>query len=89
MLPSRPQWAVDDALWAQVDKGVKHQLFDSIQRLKVWLCMAHNYATKKQRRKWGSAGGKIGGYRRLLATTPERRKEIARLGAAARWGKVK
>ena len=48
--------------------------------------MARNNGTNAQRRKWGSKGGKIGGYRRLLALTPERRREIAKLGAAARWG---
>ena len=51
--------------------------------------MARNNGTTKQRRKWGSKGGKIGGYRRALSLTPERRKEIGRLGAAARWGNGK
>ena len=51
--------------------------------------MARNNGTKAQRRKWGSKGGKIGGYRRAMALTPDRRKEIARMGAAVRWGNGK
>jgi hypothetical protein len=51
--------------------------------------MAKNHGTKAQRRKWGAKGGKIGGYRRALSLTPERRSEIARMGAAALWARVK
>ena len=34
-----------------------------------------------------SKGGKVGGKARALALTKERRHEIARKAAAARWGK--
>jgi hypothetical protein len=34
-----------------------------------------------------AAMGRIGGPARAKALSPERRKEIARKGAAARWGK--
>jgi hypothetical protein len=33
----------------------------------------------------GRKGGKIGGKRRLISLTPERRKEIALKAARARW----
>jgi len=51
--------------------------------------MAKNNGTKAQRRKWGSKGGRIGGNRRALALSPERRAEIARMGAATRWARAK
>lgn len=35
----------------------------------------------------GRRGGRIGGKRRLVTMTPERRQEIARLAARKRWGK--
>ena len=35
----------------------------------------------------GKAGGKKGGKARAASLTPERRKEIAKKAAAARWGK--
>lgn len=35
----------------------------------------------------GRRGGKVGGPARAAALTPEQRKEIARKGAEARWGK--
>jgi hypothetical protein len=35
----------------------------------------------------GKIGGKIGGRRRALYLTTERKQEIARMGAAARWAK--
>lgn len=35
----------------------------------------------------GRLGGKKGGKARAKALTPERRREIARKAAAARWGK--
>jgi hypothetical protein len=38
-------------------------------------------------RAMGARGGRIGGKRRLVTMTAERRKEIARLGARTRWGK--
>ena len=38
---------------------------------------------------WGKKGGLIGGYKRALALTPERRREIAKRAAAARWGNGK
>jgi hypothetical protein len=38
-------------------------------------------------RKEGAKGGKIGGKLRLTKITPERRTEIAKLAAAARWAK--
>ena len=34
----------------------------------------------------GRRGGRIGGKRRLVTMTPERRQEIGRLGAQKRWG---
>ena len=37
----------------------------------------------------GRKGGKIGGKRRLKTMTSEERKEVARQGAKARWGKKK
>jgi len=37
----------------------------------------------------GRVGGKLGGKRRKDALTPERRKEIARIAAHARWKKSK
>jgi len=36
-------------------------------------------------RKQGARGGKIGGKRRLVTLTPQRRSEIARRAAVARW----
>jgi len=33
----------------------------------------------------GRKGGKIGGKRKLVTLTPERRKEIAQKAANARW----
>ena len=35
----------------------------------------------------GRKGGKIGGKRRLVTMTPERRSEVGRLAALKRWGK--
>ena len=43
--------------------------------------------TMKQREEWARKGGKIGGRRRAKALTPERRSEIARMGAIARHGR--
>jgi hypothetical protein len=43
--------------------------------------------SKAQKFKWSSAGGIVGGRRRALALSPERRKEIAKAAAAARWAK--
>ena len=40
-------------------------------------------------KKEGAKGGKIGGKKRLTTLTPERRQEIARKAAAARWGRNK
>lgn len=37
----------------------------------------------------GKTGGKLGGPARAAALTPERRSEIARKAAAARWAKKK
>lgn len=37
----------------------------------------------------GRKGGKIGGKRRLVTMTPERRKEVAREAAQKRWSKAK
>lgn len=37
----------------------------------------------------GRKGGRIGGKRRLETMTATRRREIARQGARARWGKKK
>ena len=34
---------------------------------------------------FGRAGGKVGGKRRAMSLTPERRREIAAKAAAARW----
>jgi hypothetical protein len=34
----------------------------------------------------GRRGGKVGGKRRLVTMTPERRQEVARLAAQKRWG---
>lgn len=36
----------------------------------------------------GRLGGKVGGKRRAEKLTPERRKEIARIAASARWKKT-
>ena len=38
-------------------------------------------------RKEGSKGGKIGGKARMEALSVEERKELAKVGAAARWAK--
>jgi hypothetical protein len=38
-------------------------------------------------RKEGAKGGKIGGKARMDALTAEQRKDLAKAGAAARWGK--
>jgi hypothetical protein len=35
----------------------------------------------------GRRGGKIGGKRRLVTMTPEKRKEVAQKAAQARWNK--
>ena len=48
--------------------------------------------TKEMRlyfKKIGKMGGEVGGHARALALTPARRKEIARLGALAKWAKNK
>ena len=45
--------------------------------------------TKKQARRWGRKGGLIGGARRAAALTPERRSEIARMGALAKAAKMR
>jgi hypothetical protein len=37
----------------------------------------------------GRKGGRIGGKRRLVTMTPERRSEIGKLAAEKRWGKKK
>ena len=37
----------------------------------------------------GRKGGRIGGKRRLVTMTPERRKEVAQLAAQKRWTKAK
>lgn len=37
----------------------------------------------------GRKGGKIGGKRRLVTMTPERRSEVGRLAAQKRWGNKK
>ena len=51
--------------------------------------MARNHGTKAQRRKWGAKGGKIGGRMRARILSPERKSEIARMGAATRWARAK
>ena len=48
--------------------------------------MTKKNGTKAQRIKWARKGGLIGGKRRAMALTPERRSEIARAAAKARWG---
>lgn len=35
----------------------------------------------------GQAGGKVGGKARKASLTPEKRREIAKIAAAKRWGK--
>lgn len=45
--------------------------------------------TKAQRILWARKGGKIGGKRRALSLSPERRAEIARAAAEARWARVR
>jgi len=37
----------------------------------------------------GRKGGRIGGKRRLVTMTPERRSEVGKLAALARWGSKK
>ena len=44
-------------------------------------------AVSKVMAQMGSKGGKIGGKRRLLTLTDEKRREIASQAARARWGK--
>ena len=48
--------------------------------------MANNKLSKRARQIYGKIGGKIGGPARADALTAARRREIAKLGAAARWG---
>jgi general stress protein YciG len=43
--------------------------------------------TPEERKEFARMGGQIGGKRRARALTKERRQEIARKAAAARWGK--
>jgi len=44
---------------------------------------------KKQRAVvWGRAGGLVGGPNRAKVLSPARRREIAQMGAKARWGVV-
>jgi hypothetical protein len=38
-------------------------------------------------REQGAEGGRIGSKRRLVKLSPERRSELARLAARARWAK--
>jgi hypothetical protein len=38
-------------------------------------------------RKEGAKGGKIGGKARMESLSAEERKELAKVGAAARWAK--
>ena len=42
--------------------------------------------THEERVELGSKGGKEGGRARAKVLTPERRREIAKKAAAARWG---
>lgn len=46
-------------------------------------------AVRKYFSKIGRRGGNIGGTARAAALTPERRSEIARMGALARIAKIK
>lgn len=45
-------------------------------------------SVKHRMRVLGSQGGRVGGRVRAERLSPERRVEIARAGAAARWGRA-
>jgi len=45
--------------------------------------------TAEQREEFARMGGKVGGNARAARLTPNRRREIARKAAAARWAKEK
>ena len=51
--------------------------------------MAKNHGTTKQRKRWGKMGGLVGGRMRDRILSPERKAEIARMGAVARWARAK
>lgn len=59
------------------------------QELVVRLAAMANKPRRKyvSPRDMGVRGGKKGGHARAAALTPERRSEIARAAAVARWGK--
>ncbi len=52
-----------------------------------WLEARKKGASPSSRAAASAKGGKKGGPARAAALTPERRSEIARAAAAARWGK--
>jgi hypothetical protein len=69
-------------------QAVKHyfnnSLFDMLERLSYGLSMAKR--KNKAAQALGKLGGLKGGKARAKALSPERRKEIARDAALARWG---
>jgi hypothetical protein len=52
-----------------------------------WFRQQGSIGGKLGGKKGGEKGGKIGGKRRLVTLTPERRSEIAKNAAVARWAK--
>lgn len=48
--------------------------------------MESKFNKRRRLRATGRLGGLIGGPARAILLTPERRREIALLGAEARWG---
>ena len=63
------------------------QTLDNVKIGAYKICMDTPRVTKAMRDYWramGAKGGAIGGVRRAAALSPERRKEIARMGGLAR-----
>lgn len=74
-----------DSHRAAVTDDERHAVY-----LDVWLDTREGFgSTEPQRaaRANGAIGGRIGGPARAAKLSPERRSEIARIGAAARWAR--
>lgn len=59
-------------------------LYDQSEAIRKTATIAHDAATEM-----GRLGGAVGGHARAAKLSPERRKEIARNAANARWAKFR
>lgn len=83
-VPSRPDKGLDVVQNARrvVDESILRSTSDfelTVSRSTISFVMA----------EMGRKGGRIGGKRRLVTMTPERRSEVGKLAALARWGSKK